>query len=55
MGRINFLWIIEDRISSCRESGVNMGLNQGGGLEYLRFFFWHKNMNIDLSGCLGGI
>ena len=38
MGRINFLWIIEDRISSCRESGVNMGLNldkygyrRGGG------------------------
>jgi len=38
-----------------------MGLNidkygyRGGGVEYLRFFFWHKNMNIDLSGCLGGI
>ena len=36
--------------------GINMDTEGGGGVvEYLRFFFWHKNMNIDLSGCLGGI
>lgn len=49
MGRINFLWIIEDRISSCRESGVNMGLNldkygyrRGGG--------WGDNILVFFSG-----
>ena len=38
--------------------GLNLdkyGYMGGGGVRYLRFFFWHKNMNIDLSGCLGGI